>query len=206
MDGVRAVEGVARVGARPRTRSAHADHYGIGRPSPTIDLPTVWRGSRRSRRQIAATDDDPRPRTARWASSSSPGHATVTGPNQVTVDGDRVLDTRFILLCTGSRPIEPSIPGLHDAGYLTSENLFEIESPPAAWSMIGGGPIAIEMAQAFVRLGIATTRAPERARASSPATSRRSSRCSQARLRAEGVDLRLNVDADERPRRRRRGR
>ena len=134
----------------------HADRYGITAVEPTIDLATVWRRIRSVQAQIAATDDDP----ARYRSMGLEiihGSARVTGPNEVTVDEARVLTTRYVLLCTGSRPIEPDIDGLHDVGFLTSENLFELDRPPASMITIGGGPIAIEMAQAFTRLGIRTT-------------------------------------------------
>ena len=67
------------------------------------------------------------------------------------------IETRYVLLCTGSRPAVPAIEGLADAGYLTSENLFELDRAPESMVMIGGGPIAIEMAQGFNRLGIRTT-------------------------------------------------
>jgi pyruvate/2-oxoglutarate dehydrogenase complex dihydrolipoamide dehydrogenase (E3) component len=85
------------------------------------------------------------------------GEAKVTGAHEVTVDAGRRLDTRVILLCTGSRPAEPAIPGLAEAGFLTSETVFALERAPASIVMIGGGPIAVELAQAFSRLGVSTT-------------------------------------------------
>jgi pyruvate/2-oxoglutarate dehydrogenase complex dihydrolipoamide dehydrogenase (E3) component len=171
----------------------HADRFGIGASTPAIDLAAVWRRIRGIQAQIAATDDDP-DRYREMGLEIVMGHARVTGPNQVTVDGGRVLDSRFILLCTGSRPIAPEIPGLADAGYLTSENLFEIESPPKSMVVIGGGPIAIEMAQAFARLGIATTVLQNRPTIL-PRDEPSLVGILQQRLRGEGVDLRLNANA-----------
>ena len=171
----------------------HAERYGIGSQEPVVDLAAVWRRIREVQLQIASTDDDPE-RYREMGLEIVFGHARVTGPNEVTVDSGRVLDTRFILLCTGSRPSEPAIPGLEDAGYLTSENLFEIEQPPASMVMIGGGPIAIEMAQAFTRLGIATT-----VLQSGPGILPRDERSLvavlQQRLETEGVELHLNANA-----------
>jgi len=69
----------------------------------------------------------------------------------------RTLDTRFTLLCTGSRPAIPPIDGLERAGYLTTETLFELERPPDSLAVIGGGPVAVELAQACRRLGVAVT-------------------------------------------------
>src|SRR6266536_2614037 len=71
--------------------------------------------------------------------------------------GDRTLETRYVLLCTGSRPAVPPVEGLAEAGFITSESLFELEVPPASFVNIGGGPIAVEMVQGFTRLGIPVT-------------------------------------------------
>jgi pyruvate/2-oxoglutarate dehydrogenase complex dihydrolipoamide dehydrogenase (E3) component len=51
----------------------------------------------------------------------------------------------------------PPIPGLDKAPYLTNETLFELEEQPSGLAIIGGGPIGIEMAQAFQRLGTDVT-------------------------------------------------
>lgn len=178
----------------------HAADYGVAALEPVVDLPAVWRRIRRIQADIAATDDDPQ-RYREMGLEVVFGHARVTGSNEVTVEGDtggdgRVLDGRFILLCTGSRPIEPSIPGLEHCGFLTSESLFEIESPPASMVMIGGGPIAIELSQAFVRLGIATT-VLQNGPCILPRDEPSLVAILQERLRADGVDLRLNATATQ---------
>jgi pyruvate/2-oxoglutarate dehydrogenase complex dihydrolipoamide dehydrogenase (E3) component len=171
----------------------HAQHYGIGAREPEVDLAAVWRRIRDIQAQIAATDDDP-DRYREMGLEIVFGNARVIGSNRVQVDGDRVLDGRFILLCTGSRPVEPDIPGLHDAGYLTSETLFEIERPPESVVMIGGGPIAIEMAQACTRLGIAVT-VLQNGPGILPRDEASLVAILEERLRAEGVDLRLGANA-----------
>jgi pyruvate/2-oxoglutarate dehydrogenase complex dihydrolipoamide dehydrogenase (E3) component len=71
--------------------------------------------------------------------------------------GDRVLDTRYVLLCTGGRPAVPAVEGLEEAGYLTSETFWDVERVPESLVVIGGGPIAIELAQAMRRLGVPVT-------------------------------------------------
>lgn len=60
---------------------------------------------------------------------------------------------RYILIATGSKPLVPPIEGLDDVPYLTNESIFELEKQPDRLTIIGGGPIGIEMAQAFQRLG-----------------------------------------------------
>lgn len=167
----------------------HADRYGIGAAQPKVDLAMVWRRIRAIQAEIAATDDNPR-RYRDLGLDVIHGQATITGPNEVTVNGERRLDTRFILLCTGSRPIEPDVPGLADAGYLTSENLFELDEPPLSVAIIGGGPIGIEMGQAFTRLGIETT-VLQRGDTILPRDEPQLAEMLLARLRAEGVAVHL---------------
>lgn len=80
------------------------------------------------------------------------GHARLVSPREVEVDGKR-LRARNIVIATGTRPAVPPIPGLADAPYLTNESVFDVTSLPGTLIVIGGGPIGVEMAQAFARLG-----------------------------------------------------
>lgn len=139
-------------------RNAH--RVGIGSVEPVIDLPTVWRRARSVQAEIAATDDNPH-RYRQMGAELITGHARVTGASEVTVQADdgatTVLETRFVLLCTGSRPHVPPIDGLSTDWCLTSENLFQLNAPPASLAIIGGGPMGVEMAQALQRLGVEVT-------------------------------------------------
>ncbi len=134
----------------------HADRYGLEAVEPRIDSAKVWERIRSIQGQLARSDDDPQ-RFTDMGVDIHFGPARLAGPHAVVVGGERRLEARFILLCTGSRPLIPAIDGLEEAGFLTSENLFELERAPESLTVIGGGPISIEMAQAFVRLGIPTT-------------------------------------------------
>lgn len=129
-----------------------ADDYGLRAQDPVADLPRVWQRLRAIQDDIAETDDSPERYTALGVDLVF-GQARVAGPHAVEVDG-RMLTTRFMLLCTGSRPAVPAIAGLPQAGYLSSHNLFTLTDPPRSCVVIGGGPIAVEMAQAMNRLGI----------------------------------------------------
>ena len=82
------------------------------------------------------------------------GHARIASPWCVEIDGVP-LTTRAIIVATGSEPNLPDIPGL-DAP-LTSETLWRLERAPGRLLIIGGGPIACELAQAFARLGSSVT-------------------------------------------------
>jgi pyruvate/2-oxoglutarate dehydrogenase complex dihydrolipoamide dehydrogenase (E3) component len=174
----------------------HADRYGLGAMEPVIDLPDVWKRLRAIQHEIAATDDDPN-RFRELGIDLVFGTARLTGPNEVAVAGadvERRLATRFVLLCTGSRPALPDLPGLTEAGFLTSETWFELDDPPRSVVMLGGGPVAVELAQASTRLGIRTTllqRGPSILPRDEPVLVD----LLQQRLVDEGVDLRLAVRA-----------
>ena len=152
-----------------------AADFGIEPVEPVIDRARVWARIRSVQAQIARSDDDP-DRFRDLGVDIVAGHAKLAGPTTVEVDGERRLETRYVMLCTGSRPAVPAIEGLAEAGYVTSENLFELTDPPASFVNIGGGPIAVEMVQGFTRLGIPATLLQKGPR-SSPATSPRSSTC-----------------------------
>lgn len=64
---------------------------------------------------------------------------------------------RYILIATGSKAMVPPIKGLDEVPYLTNESIFELEKQPERLTIIGGGPIGVEMAQAFQRLGTQVT-------------------------------------------------
>lgn len=179
-------------------RTAHAmrsaDRVGITAVEPDVDLAAVWRRMRAVQAQIAATDDDPDGLLAIGVEVIE-GVARLAGPHTVQV-ADRMLDTRFVLLCTGSRSALPVVAGLEEAGVLTSDSLFALERPPGSLTIIGGGPIGVELAQAWRRLGQAVTlveRGPRLLARDEPALVARLT----ATLRAEGVDVRLDAVAEE---------
>lgn len=84
------------------------------------------------------------------------GRARFLSPDEVEVGGKKVRAKRWIL-ATGSRTAVPDVPGLKEAGYLTHESLWELRALPESLVVLGGGPIGIEMAQAFARLGSSVT-------------------------------------------------
>jgi len=57
------------------------------------------------------------------------------------------------VIATGSSPDIPPVEGLEKTPYITNREIFYLEKLPASMITLGGGPIAIEMAQAFSRLG-----------------------------------------------------
>ena len=85
------------------------------------------------------------------------GHARITSPWTVEVklaDGTtQTLTTRAIVIATGASPLVPPIPGLREAGFLTSDTVWGLTECPRRLVVLGGGPIGCELAQSFARLG-----------------------------------------------------
>jgi pyruvate/2-oxoglutarate dehydrogenase complex dihydrolipoamide dehydrogenase (E3) component len=83
------------------------------------------------------------------------GTARFTGADTVDVDG-LGLCFKKALIATGSRSMLPDIPGLAEAGFLTSETVFDLQVLPKSLLVIGGGPLGCELAQVFARFGSRT--------------------------------------------------
>jgi dihydrolipoamide dehydrogenase len=85
------------------------------------------------------------------------GTAKITSPWHVEVtlnDGSKkTLTTKNIVVATGASPFVPPIPGLKEAGYLTSDNVWNLRELPKRLVVLGGGPIGSELTQCFARLG-----------------------------------------------------
>jgi pyruvate/2-oxoglutarate dehydrogenase complex dihydrolipoamide dehydrogenase (E3) component len=69
----------------------------------------------------------------------------------------RWLTARRFILCTGSVPAPPPCPGLEAAGYLTSDGALSLRAPPRSLAVLGGGPVAVELAQFFCRMDVKVT-------------------------------------------------
>lgn len=57
------------------------------------------------------------------------------------------------VIATGSSPVTPPINGLDNTHFITNKEIFYLDHLPRSMIVLGGGPIGIEMAQAFCRLG-----------------------------------------------------
>jgi pyruvate/2-oxoglutarate dehydrogenase complex dihydrolipoamide dehydrogenase (E3) component/uncharacterized membrane protein YdjX (TVP38/TMEM64 family) len=88
------------------------------------------------------------------------GEAKITSPWTVevkTAAGVRALTTRAIVIAAGARPFVPPIPGLAEAGCLTSDTVWGLRTLPPRLVVLGGGPIGCELAQCFARFGSRVT-------------------------------------------------
>lgn len=112
---------------------------------------------------------------------------------QIAGKNQRTITARKFILATGSAPVVPEIEGLEDAGFLSYEGLFERPSLPKSLIFIGGGPLACEMAQAFVRFGTRVVVLQQSAQLV-PREEPEIAEHLLKILRAEGVEVHLNAD------------
>lgn len=121
------------------------------------------------------------------------GKALFISPNELAVEGDIIHARRFVI-ASGSTPAIPPIPGLEESGYDTNETIFQRQQLPEKLAVLGGGPIGVELAQAFARLGSRVTiieMADRLLAMNDPAVSAELQSC----LEAEGVEILTGVSA-----------
>jgi len=82
------------------------------------------------------------------------GEGRFVSPHTLEVGGT-VYRARGFLLATGARPHVPD--ALEGLPYHTPESIFDLETLPEHLAILGGGAVAVELAQAFVRLGSRVT-------------------------------------------------
>jgi pyruvate/2-oxoglutarate dehydrogenase complex dihydrolipoamide dehydrogenase (E3) component len=71
--------------------------------------------------------------------------------------GDQRIKARRFVIATGSSPVIPPIPGLDRVPYFTNETIFDNREKLDHLLVIGAGPVGLELAQAFLRLGSRVT-------------------------------------------------
>ena len=84
------------------------------------------------------------------------GNAQFTDEHSVRLSG-QIYTAKNWVIATGSSPFVPPIEGIDNTPYITNKELFSLKTLPKSMIAIGGGPISIEMAQAFNRLGTKVT-------------------------------------------------
>jgi pyruvate/2-oxoglutarate dehydrogenase complex dihydrolipoamide dehydrogenase (E3) component len=119
------------------------------------------------------------------------GIAQFVGPDLLDVDGTGVR-AGTVVVATGSSALFPPIPGLAAASTVTNETVFDLTELPKRLAVLGGGPIGLELGQAFARLGSTVTifeMEPRLAVSEEP----EASAVLLSLLRREGVDVRLGA-------------
>ncbi len=142
-------------------RAAHAMRRSaeLGLPSATFDAPIdlgqIVDRIARLQEQIYRENDDPELLRAAGCDVIE-GYARFIGPHTVEVDDHgktRRIESQHFCIATGSSPTLPPIEGLDTVDYWTNRNVFQQRTLPQRLLVVGGGPIGLELGQAFARLG-----------------------------------------------------
>lgn len=176
--------------AKVRHLMATAGKYGL----PSADLPPVdfRQVAARIRQVIAAIQPHDSPeRFCSLGAQVEFGEPSFADDHVVDLGGRRISAARWVV-ATGSSAAIPDLPGLADAPYLTNREIFSLDELPASLLILGGGPIAVEMAQSFARLGSRVTVIQRSAQIMSREDPDLAGMV-QARLEAEGVVFHLGA-------------
>ena len=141
----------------------HGEHYGLTSTSPQFSFRKVMARVHRVIADVAPHDSVER--YTGLGVEVLQGYARITDPWTVEIKRDdgtmQRLTTRSIVIATGARPFVPPLPGLEEAGYVTSDTLWgefaKLDEAPKRLVVLGGGPIGCELAQSFARLGSGVT-------------------------------------------------
>lgn len=123
------------------------------------------------------------------------GRARFTGPDRLEVDGE-AIDARYVVVATGASAAVPPIPGLEEAGYLTSETVWALRELPPRLLVIGAGVVGTELGQAFSRLGCSVTMVEAEPEVL-PLLDREVGATLRAALEAEGVTIHTSATVRE---------
>ena len=178
----------------------HADRYGLKAAKPKLDFAEVM-----ARVKSVIADIEPHDSVERFTGLGVDvvkGYAKFVDPWTVEIEredgGPSKLTAKNFIIATGGAPFIPPLPGIEEAGYLTSETMWDALSgrpnPPERLVIMGGGPIGCELAQSFQRLGsrVIIVEMADRLLGKEDADA---GKLILAHLEREGVDIRLGHKA-----------
>ena len=113
--------------------------------------------------------------------------AAFLSPNEIEA-GDQRLSAQSFIIATGSVISQIDVPGLEETGYLTSDDVLELKDQPESMIVLGAGPVAVELAQFYQRIGTQVTLI-QRSPHILSYTDEDLARPIEARLREEGMIL-----------------
>ena len=132
----------------------HAQKLGLASAHTAIDFSDVMERVQRVIAEVAPHDSVER--YTDLGVEVLKGHGKITSPWTVEING-QTLTTRNIVIAAGAAPTIPDLPGLDQVTHVTSDTLWSLRGNPRDIVVLGGGPIACELAQAMSELGIRVT-------------------------------------------------
>jgi pyruvate/2-oxoglutarate dehydrogenase complex dihydrolipoamide dehydrogenase (E3) component len=134
---------------------AQAEGFGLSAPPPDVDFAAVHKHLHEVIAAIAP--NDAKERFTGLGVKVIEGSARFKNRRTVTVGNGLEIRARRFVIASGSSPSVPPIPGLEATPYLTNETVFDLTTRPEHLVIVGAGPVGLELAQAFRRLGAAVT-------------------------------------------------
>lgn len=131
-----------------------AEEFGIRVSSHEIDFPGVMARMRRVIEEIGEHDSPQR--FEKLGVTVIHGEASFASSDALRVDGQEIKSKQFVI-ATGSRSTTPPVEGLEEAGFLTHVEALNLSTQPKSLIILGAGPIGLEFAQLFSRLGTRVT-------------------------------------------------
>jgi pyruvate/2-oxoglutarate dehydrogenase complex dihydrolipoamide dehydrogenase (E3) component/uncharacterized membrane protein YdjX (TVP38/TMEM64 family) len=149
--------------AKLANQMRHADRYGLKATTPTFSFKAVM-----ERVHAVIKAIEPHDSIERYTSLGVEviqGYAKLVDPWTVEIKHNSGQTTRMtarsVVIAAGAQPFVPPLPGIDEAGVLTSDTLWDElvkrDDPPKRLVVLGGGPIGCELAQSFARLGSEVT-------------------------------------------------
>ena len=152
---------ILRESARRLREVREATEFGLCFPS--MDIHIDWSAIQQRKRRIL----DRRSAAAMQRLEHLPnldlvlGIATFTDANHARITGHngelQTVEFTQAIIATGSTPSRPSIPGIDHHRVLDSEAILEIDHIPTSLTIIGAGPIGVELGQIFTTFGSEVT-------------------------------------------------
>jgi len=115
--------------------------------------------------------------------------------HSVELNGKKISAKNWVV-ATGSSPATPPFPGLDKTPFITNKDIFSLDSLPESLIILGAGPIAVEMAQAFARLGSKVT-VIQRSRQILSKEDKDMADIAMASMEAEGIQFYLGAGIKE---------
>lgn len=131
-----------------------AEEFGLEGGPLTVNFQKVMEQMRKVQDRISVNDDPERFR--KMGVKVIFGNGRFIDNHTFEVNGEKIRGRKF-LIATGSRPVILPIPGLKEAGALTNVTALKLEKLPESIVILGAGPIGMEFAQVFHRLGSKVT-------------------------------------------------
>lgn len=127
----------------------HASNYGIGVGEVSIDFGAV---AKRRDKIISDSREEIKHLLEHWKVDMFQGYGSILDKNTVLVEGQN-LETKNILIATGSQPLIPGFLQKDDPCIVNSNKLITIKELPQNLTIVGGGIIGLEFATIFANLG-----------------------------------------------------